>query len=108
MCGSGALAGRKREKFVVEARLHLVRREVERDDVVQEALDGLARDQDRMMERLQRSNAQATCAPKLNPEKDAQYWFDQPGAPAAKLTDERGTPQTLDYDKLLASWKAIG
>ena len=51
----------------------------------QEALDGLARDQDRMMERLQRSNAQATCAPKLNPERDAQYWYDQPGAPKPKL-----------------------
>jgi len=72
----------------------------------QEALDGLARDQDRMMERLQRSNAQATCAPKLNPEKDAQYWFDQPGAPKAKLANEKPMGETVSYNELLKSWEA--
>ena len=48
------------------------------------------------------------CAPKLNPERDAQYWLDQPGAPAPKLADERGKPETLDYDRLIAQWKKAG
>lgn len=74
----------------------------------QQSMDSLAKQQDDILARLERVNYGGDCAPKLNPERDAQYWFDQPGAPAPKLTDERGTPQTLDYDKLLASWKAIG
>ncbi|VVO12329.1 hypothetical protein PS691_03507 [Pseudomonas fluorescens] len=32
------------------------------------------------MSRLERSKAQTTCAPKMNPERDAQCWFDQSGA----------------------------
>ncbi|MNE41687.1 hypothetical protein D3C80_1357690 [compost metagenome] len=72
----------------------------------QEALDGLAKDQDRILERLERSKAQATCAPKLNKERDAQYWFDQPGAPKPKLANEKPKGETVSYSELLKSWEA--
>ena len=70
----------------------------------QQALDGLAKDQDRIMERLERSKAQAVCAPKMNPERDAQYWFDQPGAPKPKLANEKPKGETVSYSELLKSW----
>jgi glycerol transport system substrate-binding protein len=72
----------------------------------QEALDGLAKDQDAIMSRLERSKAQATCAPKMNPERDAQYWFDQPGAPKPKLANEKPQGETVSYAELLKSWEA--
>src|SRR5471032_1713060 len=43
----------------------------------QQALDNLAKEQDAIMTRLERSNVQPICGPKMNPERDAQYWFDQ-------------------------------
>ena len=72
----------------------------------QQSMDNLAKQQDEVLSRLERRGGD--CAPKLNEEKGAQYWLDQPGAPVPKLADERGKPQTLDYDKLLAEWKATG
>ncbi|RZU54166.1 carbohydrate ABC transporter substrate-binding protein (CUT1 family) [Krasilnikovia cinnamomea] len=74
----------------------------------QQSMDNLARQQDEILARLERRGYGGDCAPKLNPETSAQSWFDQPGAPAPKLADERGRPETVDYDKLLANWKAIG
>jgi glycerol transport system substrate-binding protein len=76
----------------------------------QQSMDNLARQQDEILSRLERLSQQregygGQCAPKLNQERDAQYWYDQPGAPAPKLADERGKPETLDYDKLIATWK---
>ena len=74
------------------------------DKTPQQALDGLAKDQDAIMSRLERSKAQATCAPKMNPERDAQYWFDQPGAPKPKLANEKPKGETVSYNELLKSW----
>ncbi|MEV4801359.1 ABC transporter substrate-binding protein [Nonomuraea sp. NPDC049421] len=76
----------------------------------QQSMDNLAKQQDDIMARLERLSREregygGQCAPKLNPEQPAQYWFDQPGAPAPKLADERGKPETVDYDKLIATWK---
>jgi len=73
----------------------------------QQSMDALAKQQDEVLSRLERRGG-GDCAPKLNAEQDAQYWLDQPGAPVPKLADERGKPETLDYDELLAEWKAIG
>ncbi len=73
----------------------------------QQSMDALAKQQDEVLSRLERRGG-GDCAPKLNEERDAQYWLDQPGAPVPKLADERGKPETLDYDELLAEWKAIG
>ena len=69
------------------------------------AMDNLAREMDRVMERIERSGVQGDCGPKLNPEQDAQYWYDQPGAPQAKLANEKPQGETIDYDTLLQHWK---
>ncbi|TYB55045.1 carbohydrate ABC transporter substrate-binding protein [Nonomuraea sp. PA05] len=79
----------------------------------QQSMDNLARQQDEILSRLERLSREkqgygGQCAPKLNQERPAQYWLDQPGAPAPKLADERGKPETLDYDKLIATWKQGG
>lgn len=73
----------------------------------QEALDGLAAAQDKVLMRLERSNVQGDCGPKLNPEKDPQYWLSQPGAPKAKLSNEKPQGVTINYDTLLESWKQV-
>jgi len=73
---------------------------------VETAMDNLAREQDRVMERIGRSGAQGDCGPKLNEERDPQYWYDQPGAPKAKLANEKPQGVTVDYDELLATWAA--
>jgi glycerol transport system substrate-binding protein len=72
----------------------------------QQSMDNLAKQQDDILSRLERRGYGGACAPKLNQERPAQYWYDQPGAPAAKLADERGKPQTIDYDRLIATWKS--
>ncbi|MEX0697673.1 MAG: ABC transporter substrate-binding protein [Dongiaceae bacterium] len=69
------------------------------------AMDNLAREMDRVMERIERSGVQGDCGPKLNPEQDAQYWYDQPGAPQPKLANEKPQGETIDYDTLLQHWK---
>lgn len=71
----------------------------------QRALDGLAKAQDRVMTRLQRANVQGECGPKLNREQDAEYWLNQPGAPKAKLANEKPQGKTVAYEELLKSWQ---
>lgn len=71
----------------------------------QQALDKLAEAQDRVLERLERANVQGECGPKLNELRDAQYWYDQPGAPKAKLANEKEKGITVDYDELIKSWQ---
>ncbi len=72
----------------------------------QEAMDALAEAQDKVMERLERAGVQGDCGPKLNEKRDASYWLALPGAPKAKLDNEKPTPVTVDYDELLKTWKA--
>ncbi|OLF82879.1 MULTISPECIES: ABC transporter substrate-binding protein [unclassified Marinobacter] len=71
----------------------------------QKALDGLAEAQDRIMERLERANVQETCGPKLNEPRDPQYWLNQPGAPKAKLSNEKPMGKTVPYQELLKTWE---
>ncbi|HEV7367954.1 MAG TPA: ABC transporter substrate-binding protein [Arenibaculum sp.] len=71
----------------------------------QEAMDNLAAAQDQVMARLERANVQGECGPKLNEERDAQYWFDQPGAPKPKLDNEKPQGETVAYDALLKAWQ---
>ena len=68
-------------------------------------MDGLAAAQDSMMARIERSGVQGECGPKLNEEKDPQYWLDQPGAPKPKLANEKPKGETVSYDELLKSWQ---
>jgi glycerol transport system substrate-binding protein len=72
---------------------------------VETAMDHLAAEQDKVLERLERSKAQGDCGPKLAEEKDAQYWYDQPGAPKGPM-DEDPKGETVDYDELIKSWAA--
>ena len=73
------------------------------EKTAQEAMDSLAAAQDDVLARLERAGLKE-CSTKLNPEQDAQYWFDQPGAPYPKLEDEKGTPETISYDTLIQTW----
>jgi glycerol transport system substrate-binding protein len=71
----------------------------------QEAMDRLAKQQDKILSRLERGNVQGECGPKLNEPKDPSYWLNQPGSPKAKLANEKPQGITIDYDKLLQAWK---
>ncbi len=71
----------------------------------QEAMDNLARQQDRVLQRLERAKVQGECGPKLNEERDAEYWLSQPGAPKARLANEKPQGETVDYDQLLQAWR---
>ena len=72
----------------------------------QEAMNELAAAQDDVMVRLEASNPDANCAVKMNPVQDEQYWIDQPGAPVAKLANEKPMGETQDYDELVKRWAA--
>ena len=67
-------------------------------------MDNLAREQDRVMERIARSGVQGECGPKLNPEKEESYWLNQPGSPKAKV-DEKPKGETVNYDDLIKAWR---
>lgn len=62
---------------------------------VQQALDGLAEAQDKvLMERLERADVQKVCGPKLNPKTSAEEWFAKAEAegtlaPQRKLENSR-------------------
>ncbi|MDG9666567.1 ABC transporter substrate-binding protein [Hahella sp. CR1] len=71
----------------------------------QQALDGLAEAQDRVLQRLERANVQGECGPKLNEKKDPSYWLNQPGSPKAKLANEKPKGETVSYDALIKSWE---
>ncbi|MBF9033951.1 extracellular solute-binding protein [Rhodobacterales bacterium HKCCE2091] len=71
----------------------------------QEALDNLCEEQEAVLERLQRSGVQGDLGPVLNEVQDAQYWFDQPGSPVARLDNEDEEPITVSYDELIQSWQ---
>lgn len=71
----------------------------------QQAMDRLAKQQDKILKRLERSKIQGDCGPKLNEKKDPSYWLNKPGSPKAKLANEKPQGKTIDYDKLLQAWK---
>ncbi|MBF0233260.1 MAG: carbohydrate ABC transporter substrate-binding protein [Desulfamplus sp.] len=72
---------------------------------VSTAMDNLAKEQDRILERIARSGIQGDKGPLLNPEKDEAYWLSQPGAPKPKLENEKPKGETVDYDALIQAWK---
>ncbi|QIE41556.1 carbohydrate ABC transporter substrate-binding protein [Rhodobacteraceae bacterium SC52] len=71
----------------------------------QEALDALCEAQESVMARLERAGIQGDIGPKLNEERDASYWLEQPGAPKPKLANEDEEPKTIGYDELIQSWQ---
>ena len=71
----------------------------------QEALDSLCAEQEKVLARLERSGVQGDLGPKLNEEKDPQEWLDAPGAPVAKIANEKPQGETISYDELIKSWQ---
>jgi glycerol transport system substrate-binding protein len=71
----------------------------------QEALDSLCAEQEKVLERLERAGVQGDIGPKMNEPKDPQEWLDAPGAPVAKLDNEKPQGETVSYDELLKSWQ---
>lgn len=71
----------------------------------QQAMDNLAQQQDRIMQRIERSKVQGDCGPKLNPMVPASEWLNKPGAPKAKLANEKPRGETVPYDELLKAWR---
>ncbi len=71
----------------------------------QQALDGLAKAQDKVLRRLERAKVQGACGPKLNKPRDPSYWLSQPGSPKAKLANEKPQGKTIAYSELLKSWQ---
>jgi len=71
----------------------------------QEALDWLADQQDRVLQRLERANVQEVCGPRLNEEQDPEYWLSQPGSPKPKLDNEKPQGVTVAYEDLLQAWR---
>ncbi|MBI1206496.1 MAG: extracellular solute-binding protein [Azospirillum sp.] len=69
------------------------------------AMDNLAREQDRVMARIERAGIQGECGPKLNPEKKAEDWLSADQSPKA-MRNERPKGETLDYDQLIKTWEA--
>ena len=50
------------------------------------------------------ANVYGGCGPRLNDERDASYWLDQPGSPKAKLSNEKPQGETIAYDELIKRW----
>ena len=46
-----------------------------RGDAAQQTMDGLASDQDAITTRLEKSVSQGKLGPKMNEEKDPEYWY---------------------------------
>ncbi len=69
------------------------------------AMDSLANEQDKVLERLERHGVLGECGPKLNEETDATYWLGQPGSPKPRLNDEKPRGQTVPYDDLIKAWR---
>ena len=72
---------------------------------VDTAMDNLAKEQDKVLKRLERAGVGGDCGPKLNDERGDAYWLNQPGSPKAKLADEKPKPVTIAYDKLIETWQ---
>jgi glycerol transport system substrate-binding protein len=74
----------------------------------QEAMDRLASEMDLVMSRMQaadeKANVYGGCGPRLNEEREASYWLNQPGSPKAKV-NEKPRGETINYDELVKRWK---
>ncbi len=71
----------------------------------QAAMTDLARDQERLLKRLERAKVLGECGPKLAEAKGRDYWLAQPGAPKPKLENEKPQGETVSYDELIQSWQ---
>ncbi len=74
----------------------------------QEAMDRLAAEMDNTMARMQAADEAASvyggCGPRLNEESDPEEWLSKPGAPKAKLDNEKPQGETVRYEDIVARW----
>ena len=75
------------------------------EQTAQTAMNQLAEQQDRVLERLATHGVQGDCGPLLNERSDPDYWLNQEGAPKPKLADENPKGKTVPYDELIQSWQ---
>jgi len=71
----------------------------------QVALDRLAQQQDRVLERLERHGVQGECGPKLNAKEAPESWLARTGAPKPALANEKPPGKTIPYDRLIQAWR---
>mgnify|MGYP002636403938 CR=1 FL=1 len=69
----------------------------------QAAMNKMAKEMDTRLAALE-VKGQERCAPKMNPEKEESYWLSQPGAPKAKVANEKPQGVTLPYEASLKAW----
>ena len=72
---------------------------------VSRAMDNLAKEQDRILARIERAGVQGDKGPKLNKKVDPEEWLKKPGSPKAKLANEKPQGITVDYDELIKTWQ---
>ena len=73
----------------------------------QEAMNALAKAQDKVLSRIERAGIQGALGPKLNIPRDPEYWLNNPGSPKPKLDNEKPKPITIDYDLLIRNWTEV-
>ena len=71
-------------------------------------MGNLAKEQDRILERIARSGVQGDKGPLLNKKRDEAYWLNKPGAPKAKLANEKPRGETIDMISLFRPGKKDG
>jgi glycerol transport system substrate-binding protein len=71
---------------------------------VSTAMNNLAEEQDKVLERIARSGVQGELGPKLNKKRDESYWLNKPGSPKAKV-NEKPQGETVNYDDLIKAWR---
>lgn len=76
----------------------------------QQAMDRLASEMDQVMARMQAADERAGtyggCGPRLNAERDPNYWLNRAGSPKKKLSNEKPRGKTIDYDELIKRWSS--
>ncbi len=74
----------------------------------QQAMDRLAAEMDTVMARMQAADEKAGtyggCGPRLNKPVDPSVWLNKPGAPKAKLANEKPKGETIAYEELIKRW----
>ena len=71
----------------------------------QVAMDALAQQTDRVLARIQRVGIQGECGPLLNEPVDPEIWLSRPGAPKARLENEKPQGETVPYHRLIEAWR---
>jgi glycerol transport system substrate-binding protein len=76
----------------------------------QEAMDSLCAEQEKVMERIERSGVQGDIGPKMAEQHDLEYWNKDAVAkgnlaPQLKIENEKEKPLTVNYDELVKSWQ---